>query len=144
VPFTIDFSNNGRVLEWGATGDGAVATERDDYTPPIESEDGEDRASAFTYFVYYLVNSYSHLVLKHATQLSGMSRTSLAEFLLPRSLSFVIYSNQRTDFNTEISTHSSKRVSVNCWAKSIGEVTTVCTIQSVVVRLYLPQLYVPL
>jgi hypothetical protein len=28
-----------------------------------------------------------------------MSRTSLAEFLLPRSLSFVIYSNQRTDFN---------------------------------------------
>ena len=68
-------------------------------TIPIESEDGEDRANAITYFVYHLVHSYSHLVLKHATQLSGMSRTSLAEFLLPRSLSFVIYSNQRTDFN---------------------------------------------
>lgn len=68
-------------------------------TIPIEAEDEQERASAITYFVYHLVHSYSHLVLKHATQLSGMSRTSLAEFLLPRSLSFVIYSNQRTDFN---------------------------------------------
>jgi len=33
VPFTIDFLNDGRVLEWEATVDGAVATERDDYTP---------------------------------------------------------------------------------------------------------------
>jgi len=68
-------------------------------TIPIEAEDEQERASAITYFVYHLVHSYSHIVLKHATQLSGMSRTSLAEFLLPRSLSFVIYSNQRTDFN---------------------------------------------
>lgn len=68
-------------------------------TIPIEMEDGEDRASAITYFVYHLVHSYAHLLLKHATQLSGMSRTSMAEFLLPRSLSFVLYSNQRTDFN---------------------------------------------
>jgi hypothetical protein len=68
-------------------------------TIPIEADDEQERASAITYFVYHLVHSYSHLVLKHATQLSGMSRTSLAEFLLPRSLSFVIYSNQRTDFN---------------------------------------------
>lgn len=65
----------------------------------LEVDDEEGRDSALTYFVYHLVHSYSHLVLKHATKLSGMSRTSLAEFLLPRSLSFVIYSNQRTDFN---------------------------------------------
>jgi DNA polymerase I len=33
MPFTIDFLDDGRVLEWEATADGAVATERDDYTP---------------------------------------------------------------------------------------------------------------
>ena len=33
MPFSIDFLDDGRVLEWEATADGAVATERDDYTP---------------------------------------------------------------------------------------------------------------
>jgi len=33
MPFSIDFLEDGRVLEWEATADGAVATERDDYTP---------------------------------------------------------------------------------------------------------------
>jgi DNA polymerase I len=33
MPFTIDFMDDGRVLEWQATIDGAVATERNDYTP---------------------------------------------------------------------------------------------------------------
>ncbi|WP_340100923.1 type B DNA-directed DNA polymerase [Salinibaculum salinum] len=33
MPFTIDFLNDGRVLEWDATANGAVATERDDYSP---------------------------------------------------------------------------------------------------------------
>ena len=33
MSFSIDFLNDGRVLEWEATADGAVATERDDYTP---------------------------------------------------------------------------------------------------------------
>jgi len=33
MPFSIDFLDDGRVLEWKATADGAVATERDDYTP---------------------------------------------------------------------------------------------------------------
>lgn len=65
-------------------------------TIPLNEDDGP---GTITYFLYHLIHSYSHLILKHATQLSGMSRTSLAEFLLPRSLSFVIYSNQRTDFN---------------------------------------------
>lgn len=84
------------VRAWLVANVGAIP---DFETIPLEAEDEQERASAITYFVYHLVHSYSHLVLKHATQLSGMSRTSLAEFLLPRSLSFVIYSNQRTDFN---------------------------------------------
>ena len=33
MPFTIDFLDDGRVLEWDATADGAVATEHDDYSP---------------------------------------------------------------------------------------------------------------
>jgi len=33
MPFTIDFLDDGRILKWDATADGAVATERDDYTP---------------------------------------------------------------------------------------------------------------
>jgi len=33
MPFSIDFLDDGRALEWEATADGAVATERDDYTP---------------------------------------------------------------------------------------------------------------
>ncbi len=33
MPFTIDILDDGRVLEWEATVDGAVATEHDDYTP---------------------------------------------------------------------------------------------------------------
>ncbi|WP_435186885.1 type B DNA-directed DNA polymerase [Halobellus sp. EA9] len=33
MPFTIDFLDNGRVLEWETTPDGATVTERDDYTP---------------------------------------------------------------------------------------------------------------
>jgi DNA polymerase I len=33
MPFTIDFLDDGRIIEWDATGDGAVATEHDDYTP---------------------------------------------------------------------------------------------------------------
>jgi DNA polymerase elongation subunit (family B) len=33
MPFTIDFLDDGRVLEWDATTDGTVAAEHDDYTP---------------------------------------------------------------------------------------------------------------
>ncbi|MDS0283915.1 type B DNA-directed DNA polymerase [Haloarcula onubensis] len=33
MPFSIDFLDDGRVLEWEVTDDGAVATERNDYTP---------------------------------------------------------------------------------------------------------------
>jgi len=33
MPFTIDFLDDGRVLEWETTDDGAVVTERDDYRP---------------------------------------------------------------------------------------------------------------
>lgn len=62
----------------------------------ISDDNGGD---PITFYVYHLLHTYSHLFLKHTTQLSGISRDSLAEFLMPRALSFVVYSNQRTDFN---------------------------------------------
>jgi len=33
MPFTIDFFDDGRVIEWDATADGAAATEHVDYAP---------------------------------------------------------------------------------------------------------------
>ena len=33
MSFTVDFLDEGRVLEWEATVDGAVVTEHNDYTP---------------------------------------------------------------------------------------------------------------
>ncbi len=48
--------------------------------------------------VYRLVHSFSHLVLRQAVIQSGYDRTSLSEYLFPRALSFVLYSNNRTKF----------------------------------------------
>ena len=59
----------------------------------------DDDEMAVTYFVYHLVHTYSHSILKQITRLSGISRTSLAEHLLPYALSFIIYTDQREDFS---------------------------------------------
>lgn len=48
--------------------------------------------------VFSLVHSFSHLVLRQAVIQSGFDRTSLSEYLFPRALSFVIYSNNRSSF----------------------------------------------
>jgi len=58
-----------------------------------------DPTNVVSYFVYHLVHSFSHQVLKYGTSLIGMERTSISEYLLPRSLSFIVYTNQRTDFS---------------------------------------------
>lgn len=70
--------------------------------PDIEQmliDNKSEDEDVIAYFVYHLIHSFSHLLLKQVSHLSGMSRTSLAEFLLPHSLSFILYSNQRTDYN---------------------------------------------
>jgi hypothetical protein len=48
--------------------------------------------------VYGLIHSLSHLVLRQAVILSGFDRTSLSEYIFPRGLSFVLYSNNRAKF----------------------------------------------
>lgn len=58
-----------------------------------------DPAQIISYYVYHLVHSFSHVVLKYVTSLIGLERTSISEYLLPRSLTAIVYTNQRTDFS---------------------------------------------
>lgn len=70
--------------------------------PPIPEYDTitlDEPMAVISYFVYHLVHSFSHQILKFGTSIIGMERTSISEYLLPRSLSFIIYTNQRTDFS---------------------------------------------
>lgn len=46
--------------------------------------------------VFSLLHTLSHLLVKEAALLCGLERTSLAEYLLPRSLSFAIYCNHKS------------------------------------------------
>lgn len=53
----------------------------------------EDRSQAR--LVFGLLHTLSHLFLKQAALLCGLDRTSLSEYLLPRALTFALYSNHR-------------------------------------------------
>ncbi|MCL9814355.1 hypothetical protein [Natranaeroarchaeum aerophilus] len=51
-----------------------------------------------TEHVHGLLHTVSHELIKEAAQLSGIERTSLAEFLFPEALSIAIYSNHTESF----------------------------------------------
>lgn len=59
----------------------------------------ESVADKVTENVFKLLHTLSHIFLKQSSTISGFDRTNLAEYLLPRSLSIVIYSNNRDEFN---------------------------------------------
>ncbi|AEN07746.1 hypothetical protein Halar_0504 (plasmid) [halophilic archaeon DL31] len=52
-----------------------------------------------TEYVFKLLHTLSHILLKQASTISGFNRTNLSEFLFPRALSLVIYTNNREEFN---------------------------------------------
>lgn len=52
-----------------------------------------------TKYVFELLHTLSHILLKQASTISGFNRTNLSEFLFPRALSLVIYTNNREEFN---------------------------------------------
>ena len=52
-----------------------------------------------TKYVFELMHTLSHILLKQASTISGFDRTNLSEFLFPRALSLVIYTNNREEFN---------------------------------------------
>ena len=47
-------------------------------------------------YVYTLLHSYSHLVIKHISEYSGLDLGSLGEYIFPADLAFVVYRNGTT------------------------------------------------
>lgn len=45
--------------------------------------------------VMSLVHTFSHLTIKHAALLCGLDKTSIAEYIIPKTLTFAIYCNHR-------------------------------------------------
>lgn len=56
-------------------------------------------ADEVTEYIFTLLHTQSHIMLKQASTISGFDRTNLSEYLFPRTLSFAIYSNNRDEFN---------------------------------------------
>ena len=51
----------------------------------------------FTYlYLYTLLHSYAHLVIKHISEYSGLDVGSLGEYIFPTDLAFVVYRNGTT------------------------------------------------
>ena len=97
--------NHSAVLEWLAANGMAVQI------PATANRTLAERASFVSMFdgvelrqtittnpqarmVFGLVHTLSHAALRHAGLLCGLDPTSLAEYVLPRALSFALYSNQ--------------------------------------------------
>lgn len=51
----------------------------------------------YTYlYLYTLLHSFSHLVMKHVSEYSGLDLGSLGEYIFPADLAFVVYRNGTT------------------------------------------------
>lgn len=48
------------------------------------------------YYVYSLLHSFSHLLVKHMSEYSGLDLGSLGEYIFPADLAFVVYRNGTT------------------------------------------------
>lgn len=68
--------------------------------------------------VFGLIHSFSHLCIRRAALLSGLDRTSLSEYILPRTLTFTIYCNHRSGA-TIGALASLYEQSLNEWLKEI-------------------------
>ncbi|WP_131820682.1 hypothetical protein [Desulfoscipio geothermicus] len=58
----------------------------------------ETKNGEITYYLFTLLHSFSHLVLRQCTMLSGFDLNTLSEYLLPKTMSFMIYVNNRSSF----------------------------------------------
>ena len=48
------------------------------------------------FYLYTLLHSYSHLLMKHVSEYSGLDLGSLGEYIFPADLAFVVYRNGTT------------------------------------------------
>lgn len=51
-----------------------------------------------TEYLFTLLHSFAHLVLRQCTMLSGFDLNTLSEYLFPKTMSFLIYVNNRSSF----------------------------------------------
>jgi hypothetical protein len=65
----------------------------------FDTQTDDDVEGQVTKYVFELMHTLSHILLKQASTISGFDRTNLSEFLFPRALSMVIYTNNREEFN---------------------------------------------
>ena len=65
----------------------------------FETTTDDDVEGEVTRHVFQLLHTFSHIMLKQASTISGFDRTNLSEYLFPRALSVVIYANNREEFN---------------------------------------------
>ncbi|WP_254832861.1 hypothetical protein [Haloglomus salinum] len=65
----------------------------------FETSTDDDVEGEVTAYIFQLLHTLSHILLKQASTISGFDRTNLSEFLFPRGLSVVIYANNREEFN---------------------------------------------
>jgi len=65
---------------------------------PLGADSKISDANEITQHVQGLLHTVSHELIKEAAQLSGIERTSLAEFMFPEALSAAIYSNHTESF----------------------------------------------
>jgi len=56
----------------------------------------ESETPSIYYYVYSLLHSYSHLLMKHVSEYSGLDLSSLGEYIFPADLAFVVYRNGTT------------------------------------------------
>lgn len=56
----------------------------------------ETTAPPVYFYLYTLLHSYSHLLMKHVSEYSGLDLGSLGEYIFPADLAFVVYRNGTT------------------------------------------------
>ena len=56
----------------------------------------ETGAPPVYFYLYTLLHSYSHLLMKHVSEYSGLDLGSLGEYIFPADLAFVVYRNGTT------------------------------------------------
>jgi hypothetical protein len=56
----------------------------------------ETETPSVYFYVYSLLHSYAHLLMKHVSEYSGLDIGSLGEYIFPADLAFVVYRNGTT------------------------------------------------
>lgn len=98
-----------RVLDWlarlgcddlrlpnpGERAGAAILAMAREMTPFLDHLPKTEHPPAY-YYLYTLLHSYAHLLMKHVAEYSGLDLGSLGEYIFPADLAFVVYRNGTT------------------------------------------------